>query len=126
MLLNDTLLVTQENGIRPAGPQNQCLYCKCELGQPHANDCVCRRKTVLVRASFEVLMEVPSDWDAAMMESYWNDGSYCIDNVLDNIRAQSARVGCSCDFAEMRVIRDAEDHDHAKLNYGKEAACQTA
>lgn len=85
-------VLPNDNGIRPAGKPNECLYCHSKVGQLHGQKCGCVEK--LVR--YDVLsdgVEVgtferydPHDWDKHNCEFHKNESSWCANNAKDEIK----------------------------------------
>jgi hypothetical protein len=94
-LMDWPLVVANDDGIRPAGPQDACLYCKRRIGQEHGRDCVVVTKRVrllagvdtaagLVVGSWEA--DEPHGWDVERILYRYNDGCWCADNLLDDVK----------------------------------------
>jgi hypothetical protein len=96
---------------RPAGRPDECFYCKRKLGQDHKEGCVIRSRTVMVRVSFDLIVDVPEDWERSSIEFHMNESSSCKDNLLDKLEKQAERLGCSCDFGEGVYLREATAGD---------------
>jgi hypothetical protein len=111
MLLQYTILVTETNGIRPDGPPDECFYCHEKLGQPHSRDCCCRRRTIVLRASVDLVIEVPSDWDLGNINFHFNELCNCHDNRLRMIatalRDAKKRGECSCRYLSFSYQEEA-------------------
>jgi hypothetical protein len=110
----ESFLVTPTNGPRPAGPPDKCFYCGRGIGEPHVDDCVCRRKTVVLRGSFELTVIVPEDWDAEDTLFWANEGASCTDNHLNQLVRLSKKQGCSCGRLSFELARDATAEDEAR------------
>ena len=110
-------LVTPENGPRPAGPPDRCFYCGAAIGSQHAESCVIRKRTVVVRATVEYVVTVPEDWDAHMIEFHRNDGSWCAGNGLSEIGRLAEYLDrddapeCGCSLATWEYVREASPED---------------
>jgi hypothetical protein len=86
------LVTPADYGIRPAGPQDACLYCRSRIGEPHGRECVTvtKRVEMCVRASLpngEIVtglwqLDEPHSWDARMIEFHKNEGTWCAGNFL--------------------------------------------
>jgi len=106
------------DAVRPAGKQDHCFYCGQVIGDRHKEDCVLWERKVVVTVTFELLRDVPMYWDQSMIEFQMNDGTYCMDNVLDQLFREANIVGegiCySCPRAKGKYLRDAsaEDIEH--------------
>lgn len=103
-------LVTPECGPRPAGPPDECFYCRRTLGQPHAADCVLWTKRVKVRAIIEYERDVPHAWDRDLILFHLNESSWCKTNILNELQAildarelESGMDECLDDLIEFEV-----------------------
>lgn len=54
-------------------------------------------------------IEVPCDWDAYMVEFSRNDGTWCADNAIDELRKLSKSEGCLCGVTRYEYIRDTSE-----------------
>jgi hypothetical protein len=101
----------RDDGIRPAGNPDQCLYCSSLVGEEHARDCVVITKKVKVRFSFTIEIDVPHSWSKEDIEFHHNEGTWCADNAYDLIDAhvKSQWLLCSCDLfhSEFLEVTDA-------------------
>ncbi len=103
--------------VRPAKPDGTCFYCGQSIGQQHAEKCVCRRKTVVVRISVEHVVKVPEDWDQHMIEFNHNESSSCFDNRISELsdlieRLDASDAGCSCNLkVQSEFVREATEDD---------------
>lgn len=61
-----------------------------------------------IKASFYLDTEFPEDYDKHDIEFYYNDSSYCLDNILQDIKEKSKTTGCCCSFCEVEVINIEE------------------
>lgn len=116
MIHPETHVVTLTHGPRPAGPPDRCFYCREPVGGAHAPQCVLRLKTVVVRYSYEIVLDVPEHWKAGDLEYNRNMGSWCADNGVDDLRALVERLGdtaCTCDCFTATYVRDATAEDEA-------------
>ncbi len=96
------LVDKHDDGIRPAGRPDECLYCRKRVGQPHGPECVVVTKLIEMQVTAtlpsedrargageaEVLvgiwrLTVPHFWDEAMSNFHKNDSSWCASNVLE-------------------------------------------
>ena len=100
----ETWTVTKENGPRPAGKPDECFYCQQPLGAPHAFECVCRTRRVIVRATIEYEVAVPSFWDSDMIEFHRNEGSWCSNNMLNELAELNRN--CLCPHVKWEYVRD--------------------
>jgi hypothetical protein len=94
-----------DEGIRPAGPQDACLYCRRKVGQKHRFDCVVVTKKIEMRVTATLGGEIPDkdgnihhepvtvhtgtwalseayEWDAGSCEFHKNESSWCASNFL--------------------------------------------
>ena len=49
---------------------------------------------------------VPNHWDAHDVESYRNDGGWCVDNALEELEDIAENGGCLCDRTRYEYIED--------------------
>lgn len=92
--------------MRPASNVCQCFYCKQPLGAEHKPDCVLIKKRVIVRVTIDYEIEVPADWDKSMVEFHRNEGSWCADNMIEELQALTAER-CLCNRAHFEFVGDA-------------------
>lgn len=113
-------VLPNDDGIRPAGPRDACLYCGQKIGQRHGSDCVCITKKVKVRYTYEIEIEVPHAWTKEDIERHRNESSWCADNSLDEIEAFHESLGettelpggtmgpCLCDYFSCEYVADVD------------------
>ena len=133
MLIKSTVKVTPEHGPRPAGKPDQCFYCRAPMGSDHALDCVLRVKTVVIRATFEMVIAVPDEWDEETINFCRNEGSWCVDNLVDHMadfieRSREGDGGCFCGSTKIQYLRDATrpDMDNLPIAVSKDNAALIA
>lgn len=104
------LVAPNDDGIRPAGAPDQCFYCRQKVGAEHARDCVMVKKTVLVRYSIELEIEVPHHWRQGDVEFNRNEGTWCANNAIDELRKRFAtdESGCMCGAFACEYLGDAD------------------
>ena len=120
MILKETQLCTLDNGPRPAGPRNECFYCHVKVGTEHKKDCVTRRRTVVIRAIFEYVIEAPESWSSEDIVSHRIDGSWCANNAIGEIAAAAKMEGCLCGpMSNFEFVREAWEEETAR--YSKSA-----
>ena len=91
-------VLPNDDGIRPNGGPDKCFYCQSPVGTEHARDCVCVRKRIKVRYSFEIELDMPYAWDAHQWEFNRNDGTWCANNAIDELENYTEESGgCLCD-----------------------------
>lgn len=93
--------------MRPASDKKQCFYCQQPIGAEHKDDCVLLRKKVKVRMTVEYEVSVPAHWQKSDVEFHRNDGSWCADNALDELKKLSESEGCLCHAASFEYLGDA-------------------
>lgn len=109
----------EDEGIRPAGESDRCFYCHEPKGGIHKPDCVVRQRTVVIKVSIDLVVTTTEDWGKELIEFKYNDGIYCMSNIVDNIVALRDRQreqdnGCLCDLAEVKFIREASREDEGR------------
>ena len=93
------LVDPNDDGIRPAGKPNECLYCKQKVGSRHLATCACVTKRIKARYTYEIELEIPYSWSAEDFEFHRNDSSWCSDNSireLENFAKHLEESGMSC------------------------------
>lgn len=118
MIHTETHLVTKENGPRPAGRPDECFFCHRKLGSKHREDCVLRESTVIVRATFEMLIPVPEYFTKEQITASRN-GSWCGSTTLDElVLARELKKDCLCDVTKVEYLREATKEDD--IEWGRE------
>ena len=109
------ILPITDDGIRPAGKPDQCFYCRCPKGE-HADDCVCRQRTVVVKLTMDYVISVPAHWTRDDIEFHRNDSSFCYNNDLRDLGNWTDDEGnCSCQAAHVEFVREATEFDMLQL-----------
>ncbi|HYE20102.1 MAG TPA: hypothetical protein VEA69_16760 [Tepidisphaeraceae bacterium] len=106
------LVLPNDDGIRPAGPPDECFYCRQKVGTPHGPTCVCVTRRVKVRYTFEIEIDVPHHWDDDHVHFHRNESSWCATNGLDDVtnfvdRQQGAN-GCVCPWFKCEVVEEVD------------------
>lgn len=120
MDLETTNLVRPQDE-RPGRPDGTCFYCRAAMGQPHKSGCVILGKSVVMRITLDVVMDVPRDWKPGLIDFHFNDSSWCADNFVGKLEAWKARTEnddderCLCSTLQADFVRDATPEDHASL-----------
>lgn len=110
------LVAPNDGGIRPAGPQNACFYCRQKIGDPHARDCVMVTKRVRVRYSIELEVEVPHCWDQESVEFHRNEGTWCANNALEELQQRFGGNECMCGSFHCEFVADTDTTPRRELN----------
>lgn len=93
-----------------SGPEGyMCGVCQARNGQQHRRGCVNRRRTVVVKVTVELVIDVPEDADEYDIE----EKADC--NLLTAIGELEERLfeegHCSCNFMETKYLREATAED---------------
>ncbi len=98
-------------GVRPAGKSDQCFYCSAKVGTQHTEGCVIRHQTVVIRATFELVVDVPEDWDGEHVEYLFNE-KMCPSDVARRLSEvlQAENHGV-LDSIEVKYVREATAED---------------
>lgn len=92
--LEEPPIVTTE-AERPAGKKGECFYCQKKMNEQHNSECVLWEKTVLIRMTVEYPVKVPHFWSRDNVEFHRNEGSWCGDNVLQELEELPDEFLCS-------------------------------
>ena len=100
-------VLPNDDGIRPAGPPDECFYCQQKVGQIHGAECAVMRQHVLLRAwvrdqgVFEWMEAVPFYWDELQIIFHYNHGTWCADNIpgIEEIAGE-----CNCWKTTVEVV----------------------
>ena len=57
-----------------------------------------------IRVTIDLPMEFPVSWDNDMIEWHLNEGTYCLDNIIDRLSDYSEKHGCICQITKCKVI----------------------
>lgn len=107
----ETHEVTLENGPRPAGKPHLCFYCQQPLLSPHKDDCVLRKRTVVVRMTVEYAIWSPEYEDKDGLEFRLNEGTWCSNNAIDDL----SKIRCICPITTFEYVREATEKDEEWL-----------
>ena len=58
----------------------------------------------IIRITIDLPMEFPASWDNGMIEWYLNEGTYCLDNLIDELSNYSEENGCICRITKCKAI----------------------
>lgn len=98
----------EADDVRPARPDGTCFYCRQQLGEPHKPECILPQRRVRLRMTVEYDVNVPADFDQAMIEFARNQGSWCASNALDELTERfgdnSPDGSCMCGSAHFEVV----------------------
>jgi len=94
---------------RPARMDGTCFYCRQPVGGLHVPNCVAFKRRVRVRAVIEYEIDVPASWSKEQIEFHRNEGSWCADNMIDEISAIGGEDGCLCAAVQFTYLDDVEE-----------------
>ena len=100
-------VLPNDDGIRPAGPSDECFYCQAKVREAHAFDCVTIHKKVRVRYIFDIEVEVPYVWDKQQFEFHRNESTWCANNAIDELQAQTQE--CLCPYFKAEFLEDVDN-----------------
>jgi len=110
MVHPETFTVTETEA---SDASKRCSYCRAPVGHSHFGDCVHRIKTVVLRASFLLTVQVPEDSSDETILSFYNDSSHCSDNELRQFQKLVEADGCACRRLTFELVGDASAEDEA-------------
>lgn len=118
---------------RPSGKPGECFYCQMPISALHKPDCVIVSKSVVVKITMEVVIDVPRDWGASNVNFKLNKSSWCASNIIEDLHDWKERsdtegerrvmeqgffgsmAQCLCQTFEGEFVRDATKEDHHAL-----------
>lgn len=98
-------LVT-EKSMRPASNLRECFYCHSPVGFSHKDDCVLILKKVRVLMEVEYEVNVPAHWEAYDIEFHRNEGTWCSNNAIYELKNYFGKEKdcCMCEFSRFRCL----------------------
>lgn len=122
MDIKESLIVTEDD-TRPSS-EGHCFYCNAAVGKEHAANCVCREKTVVIKATFTLIVKKPQAWDSQDTNFHLNESSWCVDNLIKQMckklkiedKRQEAEgiSSCFCNAFDGEYVRDATKEDEER------------
>lgn len=134
------LVDPNDDGIRPAGRSDECLYCRARVGQPHGQECVIVTKRIEMRVRATIAGDVhdgvwrldePYSWDPGLSEFHKNESSWCAGNFLaeedknsvewsdagvwEKLKAAEASGSCLCNELAFEFTRVVDGTPKRKL-----------
>jgi len=105
-----------EDDVRPAGEPDHCFYCDQPLGGQHHEDCVIRKRTIVVAATITLVIDVPECWDERQIDFYHNEGTWCSSNLIDDLVEfnEKNEDECYCNCMLIGYLREATEEDEAR------------
>lgn len=102
---------------RPARRDGTCFYCSQPLGTKHNPNCIIVSKTITVRLTLDVVIEVPRTWGKEQVEFARNENSWCVNNMMRELQTwfDDTNNSCACGSAQIDFVRDATEEDHSNL-----------
>jgi hypothetical protein len=101
--------IVTKAAMRPASDDERCFYCQQAIGQEHKPDCVNITKKGKVRMVVEYEIELPNFWTKRNVEFHRNHGSWCGDNVLDELSDLAVKEGCLCEKVHFEYLGDTSE-----------------
>lgn len=109
---------------RPGRRDGTCFYCKAPIGSPHKDGCVIRTKTCVVDFTIRMVVPVPENWDEAQIDYHYNDGTWCADNLIEDVNDWETETGrCLCNITTAKFIREATAADEEHFGYDPAKEC---
>ena len=116
------LVVKNDDGIRPAGKRDTCMYCSRKVGEKHKGSCVTVRRTVRLRYTFEIDVRHPYAWTGQKIEDYINDGTWCANNALYQLQEAADALGasdCLCGALTVKYLGSVDSIPHRLTQPGE-------
>ena len=104
-----------DTGERPVGSKKGfCFYCNSKAGD-HADDCICVKRSVVVRMIIEYVVAVPRSWSKDQVEFHRNKGSWCADSDINDLADSLDESKCGCISSRFEFLREASQQNHLRL-----------
>lgn len=102
--------VVGEHGIRPAGPPDHCFYCGEPLGHTHDEECVIRSRTIVVKASAEIVISVPECFTQEQIDRAYSHSQmiFSLEHLLKQLRERQDFILAQ---VKMSYVREATPQD---------------
>ena len=94
-----------KKAMRPASSDKQCFYCGEKIGSYHEKDCVLINKKALVRLVIDYEVEIPAYWNKSNVNFHRNEGTWCSNNLIDELKDLTKGGDCLCDKAKFKCIK---------------------
>lgn len=105
------VVTKDDHGIRPAGAPDRCFYCKSKVGEEHGQECVVVTKRVKLKATIEFDVEVPHFWTKENIEFHRNDGTWCAQNIDNDIAQYRESTGsCMCSETKIEYVETVDNN----------------
>jgi hypothetical protein len=101
---NKKFLVTKK-AMRPVSEEKRCFYCHQPIGEYHLDDCVLIEQKATVKMIVEYEVNVPFSWDKEDVEFNRNEGTWCSDNAIEELKKLSKKEGCLCSVAKFKCLK---------------------
>lgn len=86
----------KEEDERPNGKgSGKCFYCTALIGEYHDGKCPLWKKQMLVRMTLEYPVEVPNYWTKEDLEFHRNEGTWCGDNAIQELKNLPEETVCA-------------------------------
>lgn len=109
---NWPIVTADDDGIRPAGPPDECFYCQKKVGSYHNRKCVTVKKRVRYNVLFKNVVvgtfdrDDPHFWTEYDCNFHKNESSWCADNALDEIQWKDPSI-----FERIQAAANVSDED---------------
>ncbi len=81
-----------------------------------------KKKQIVIKLEIDMITSVPSDWDEEMINFFYNDGSHCTGNEIEQLYREDNAVESSCFTCHRSIVqylRDASQQDIVLLTRPK-------
>lgn len=98
--------------------KSDCRYCNSKTGESHKDKCPSRKKTIVIKQSFEYVVIVDEKDEKEDIENNRNGIFWCADNTireLANLFNHRLKFGgCVCELSKSEYLRDATREDEER------------
>ena len=93
----------------PTAP-SRCVHCLRVLGSVHTAECVRVQREVTIHVTMTLPVRIPASWTPEDIEFYFNESSWCLDNMKDLLQAWwtqlDQRDECLCPHVTCTYLRE--------------------
>ncbi|MDV6030375.1 MAG: hypothetical protein F9B45_09765 [Phycisphaera sp. RhM] len=107
--------VTPEH-VSKFGPKDACGDCNRKIGQQHGTGCRAIRRTVVVKAETEFVIEIGAERSFEREHQWWNESPESMFSTFEHTLNKAAKTEWARrNLVEMQIDREASEADETRL-----------